>query len=220
MDQRLEKPTLSVWKQRVALLLQHANPSKWKLRIVLLYVVTLVALIAFVELVVLSHVFGWTWTGFQENGTLWDWLNLFMLPIAVAVAPIWLKARASWRLHIVVLAIVLAVLMALVVGGYFFGWTWTGFPQNGTLWAWLNLFMLPIVLAVLPIWIKAQEPWNIVVPAIVLAVLMALVVGGYFFGWTWTGFQKNGTLWNWITLLLLPLIVLAFKKELRPSSPK
>ena len=159
MDQRLEKPTLSVLKQRIALLLQHANPSKWKLRIVLLYVVTLVALIAFVELVVLSHVFGWTWTGFQENGTLWDWLNLFMLPIAVAVAPIWLKARASWRLHIVVLAIV-------------------------------------------------------------LAVLMALVVGGYFFGWTWTGFQKNGTLWNWITLLLLPLIVLAFKKELRPSSPK
>ena len=44
----------------------------------------------FLLLVVLgvgSNVFHWTWTGFQGQ-TLWDWMNLLITPILVAILPI------------------------------------------------------------------------------------------------------------------------------------
>jgi Pentapeptide repeats (8 copies) len=87
------------------------------------------------------------------------------------------------------------------------------------------LFIFPIVLAVATIWITTQPRWHVewtVVLVLVLAVFMVLVVGGYFWGWTWTGFDKHidpnkqsvpaKTLWDWITLLLVPLILLAVAK--------
>ncbi len=40
----------------------------------------------------------------------------------------------------------IAVLVALI-GGYFFHWNWTGYP-NKTLWDWLQLLIIPMVLAV------------------------------------------------------------------------
>ena len=40
----------------------------------------------------------------------------------------------------------------------------------------------------------------------VLAVFAAFVLGGYLGGWSWTGFAGN-TLWNWLQLLLLPLLL-------------
>ncbi len=36
-----------------------------------------------------SYAFNWTWTGFKENGTLWDWLGLLLVPLIVAALPIW-----------------------------------------------------------------------------------------------------------------------------------
>lgn len=42
--------------------------------------------------------------------------------------------------------------------------------------------------------------------ALAVAVLVALW-GGYAQGWKWTGFQKNDQLWDWLTLLLLPVAV-------------
>jgi hypothetical protein len=38
--------------------------------------------------------------------------------------------------------------------------------------------------------------------------LAILALGGYLLDWTWTGFSGN-TLWDWLKLLLLPLIVTA-----------
>jgi uncharacterized membrane protein len=121
----------------------------------------------------------------------------------------------------VLLVVTLVALMdfvALAVMSYVFVWTWTGFPDNGTLWDWLTLFILPTALGVGTIWFTTQPRWHVVwtvALVVVLAVFMVLVVGGYFFHWTWTGFSVKGkgdTLWNWIQLLLVPLIVLAVAK--------
>ncbi len=42
--------------------------------------------------------------------------------------------------------------------------------------------------------------------ALAVAALVALW-GGYAQGWKWTGFQKNDQLWDWLTLLLLPVVI-------------
>jgi uncharacterized membrane protein len=165
MDQRLEKPPTSALKQRTALSLQNFIPPELKPKAVLppqkhrihtlkhrtvLLVVTLVALMAFVALVVMSYVFSWTWTGFRDNGTLWDWLGLFILPIVLAVATIWFTTQPRWHVGwTVALVVVLAVFMVLVWGGYFLGWTWTGFSVKGkgdTLWNWITLLLVPLIL--------------------------------------------------------------------------
>jgi hypothetical protein len=39
-----------------------------------------------------------------------------------------------------------------------------------------------------------------------LAAFLVCVLGGYVWGWTWTGFRGN-TLWDWLHLLLLPLAI-------------
>ena len=39
-----------------------------------------------------------------------------------------------------------------------------------------------------------------------VATLVALW-GGYVQGWRWTGFRANGQLWDWLTLLLLPVVL-------------
>jgi hypothetical protein len=38
------------------------------------------------------------------------------------------------------------------------------------------------------------------------AVVVALC-GGYIRGWQWTGFRVNGQLWDWLTLLLVPVVL-------------
>src|SRR5579862_9546097 len=44
-----------------------------------------------------------------------------------------------------------------------------------------------------------------------LAVLLAIVtIGGYAFHWAWTGFQGN-TLWDWLKLLFLPIVLSSAK---------
>ena len=42
--------------------------------------------------------------------------------------------------------------------------------------------------------------------ALAVAVLVALW-GGYARGWNWTGFRANGQLWDWLNLLLLPVVI-------------
>ena len=37
------------------------------------------------------------------------------------------------------------------------------------------------------------------------AALAVTLWGGYIRGWPWTGFRDNNQLWNWLTLLLLPV---------------
>lgn len=92
-----------------------------------------------------GYVGNWGWTGFRGN-TLWDWLHLLLLPVALAFWPLWLRTRRadsrSWRLAAVVGVVVFVVLL---VFGYGLDWAWVGF-QGNTLWDWLELLILPFVL--------------------------------------------------------------------------
>jgi hypothetical protein len=51
--------------------------------------------------------------------------------------------------------------------------------------------------------LRAHHKWGI---AFVLTAWALTIVGGYAWGWSWTGYQGN-TLWDWLGLLLLPLLV-------------
>ena len=51
---------------------------------------------------------------------------------------------------------VAALFAVAVAGGYGLGWQWTGFQDNNTLWDWLQLLVLPVVIAALPIWYRTH----------------------------------------------------------------
>lgn len=100
---------------------------------------------------------GWSWTGFRANGTLWDWLHLLLLPLAVGTLPLWFGAfqeRRRWwaRWWPWALVGVSAALLIVAVGGYTLSWTWTGFRGN-TLWDWLQLILVPVILPLVMFWL-------------------------------------------------------------------
>ena len=39
------------------------------------------------------------------------------------------------------------------------------------------------------------------------AAFVVVLWGGYIWGWPWTGFRENSQLWDWLTLLLLPVVL-------------
>jgi hypothetical protein len=102
---------------------------------------------AFVVIVVAGYAVPWAWTGFAGN-SLWDWLNLGALPLAVALIPVFLELRSGWgRRHAAVLGTGAAVFLGLVLAGYLAKWRWTGFTGN-TVWDWLHLLLLPLLVPV------------------------------------------------------------------------
>jgi hypothetical protein len=104
-------------------------------------------------------------------------------------------------------AIVLALFAALVLAGYLVPWGWTGFTGN-TLWDWLSLALLPLVIATSTFW-RLPPRWtarHATIVAIGLVVIGSVVLAGYLVPWAWTGFTGN-TAWDWIKLLLLPLLL-------------
>ena len=152
---------------------------------------------------------GWKWTGFQQNDQLWNWLHLLLLPVVVGTIPLWMEhgefiSRARSRTYL----LTVAAFGVLVAAGYAVPLTWTGFPGN-TLWSWFQLILLPIALAALGVWPSARRSLGVfpkVAIGLVLAGWVATIVGGYDLGWTWTGYAGN-TLWDWLQLLLLPVVV-------------
>lgn len=112
-----------------------------------------------------------------------------------------------------------AALLVLALGGYVGGWGWTGFRGN-TLWDWLHLLVLPVTLAFLPLWLRTHvrdsTRWTLGL-ACAAVVFVVLAVGGYGFGWAWTGFRGN-TLWDWIELLIVPFVLPAVLAYLTASS--
>jgi len=52
--------------------------------------------IIFVVLVVLIAIFGWEWTGFARR-TLYEWLDILIIPIVLAVGVYWLEVRQGER---------------------------------------------------------------------------------------------------------------------------
>jgi hypothetical protein len=41
--------------------------------------------------------------------------------------------------------------------------------------------------------------------SVVAVAVLVVLCGGYLWGWSWTGFKANGQLWDWLTLLLVPV---------------
>ncbi len=110
----------------------------------------LTALGVFTAVVLAGYLIPWAWTGFEGN-TLWDWLNLIALPVALALTPAYTEIRAAWnRRHTVIALAALAVFALIVAGGYLEDWRWTGFTGN-KLWQWLHLLLLPTLLPVVVI---------------------------------------------------------------------
>jgi hypothetical protein len=166
-------------------------------------------LVTFVVLVIGGYVFDWAWTGFGDNDTLWDWLNLLLLPFIIATVPIWLEhgEYLDARVRRIIIGVV-AGFAALVVAGYAVPLAWTGFTGN-TLWDWLGLIMLPFVIATIRLWSELRprlSQRHFVIAAMEISVLVAVVLAGYLVPWEWTGFTGN-TLWDWIQLLLVPILL-------------
>ncbi len=119
------------------------------------------------------------------------------------------RVSSPVKLRYVVGAALLGALAVLLAGSYAGGWSWTGFRANGTLWDWLHLLLLPLVVATLPLWYSAfqtRRRWWLWALVVLLVAFTVVAVGGYEFSWTWTGFKGN-TLWDWVALLLVPAMV-------------
>jgi uncharacterized membrane protein len=102
-----------------------------------------VAVLAFSVLVIVGYTKPLTWTGFRGQ-TLWDWLTLILLPLALAGISAWPKSGRDVRTwHIVTGVLVLIGLTVTMIGGYLGDWRWTGYPGN-TLWDWLLLVLAPL----------------------------------------------------------------------------
>jgi hypothetical protein len=106
-----------------------------------------------------------------------------------------------------------------LVGGYGFNWSWTGFSDNGTLWDWLSLCLLPITLGLLPLAFELSTAVVLKAAGAVAVVLGVLLVGGYGLNWTWTGFRGN-TLWDWLHLMLVPVALPFVAHELGERQKK
>jgi hypothetical protein len=167
---------------------------------------------AVIAVVVLWGGYGhhWQWTGINgTTATLWDWLHLLLLPIAFGLLPVLLSRRIRMRRPQKMVCIAaIAGLALVVVAGYAVPWSWTGFEGN-KVWDWLELLALPLAVALTPLIPDLRRHWNrrhTEAALAGLAVFVVIVVGGYVGNWSWTGFRGN-TLWDWLHLLLLPLLL-------------
>jgi hypothetical protein len=173
-------------------------------------VVALLAALAivFAVLAVGGYGLGWRWTGLSRSVTLWDWLQVLALPVALGLAPVLLHHRRRLtRRHRTMLGLLLVLFGGLVLAGYLMPLPWTGFTGN-TLWDWLELALLPLVVGTASLWADRGLPagrFRLVGVAVLLA-FAGLVLAGYLVPWAWTGFRGN-TAWDWVKLLLLPVLV-------------
>lgn len=158
---------------------------------------------------------GWRWTGFQQNQQLWDWLQLVLLPVVAGTVPLWVRYRKYiGRTRTLVYTAVLAAWIGFVIAGYLIPLRWTGF-QGQTLWNWFELVLLPIAVActvalasqhIHPVKVLGMlRPHHKVISAALASGWIVTVIGGYGLRWGWTGYSGN-TLWDWLQLLLLPLV--------------
>lgn len=150
----------------------------------------------------------WSWTGFAGSTSLWDWLRLLVQPIALAFLTVRLLMGAPLRLGRAV-CLAGALLLAVLIGaGYAAHWSWTGFPGK-QLWDWLSLMLFPTVVVLLPEWIRRGEPFGPRARAgagLALVAFLLLVIGGYHWGWNWTGFTGN-TFRDWLDLMIAPFLL-------------
>jgi Na+/H+-dicarboxylate symporter len=99
--------------------------------------------VAFLAFVVVGYALPLTWTGFTGN-TLWDWLSLLLLPIAITSVRFLRAERTITWVHYGIGAMLLATLGLLIACGYLVPWSWTGFTGN-TFVDWIQLLILPVL---------------------------------------------------------------------------
>jgi hypothetical protein len=156
-----------------------------------------------------GYVGRWSWTGFETNNQLWNWLHLVLLPVAFGTVPLWLRfAEHMSHTRKVILAGVALAFVGFVIAGYLVPLSWTGFSGN-TLWNWLTLIVLPVALISVRAWPSSRREirnTHIAVFSVLGAAWIVTLIGGYASTWKWTGYQGN-TLWDWLSLLLAPLVI-------------
>jgi hypothetical protein len=156
-----------------------------------------------------GYLFHWRWSGLSGSVTLWDWLEVLALPFAIVAAPLLLRHHSRLhRRHQLAMVGGLTGFAAVVLAGYVVPLAWTGFPGN-TLWDWLELVLLPLVVATTSLlWGEKWQPrgWHLVAVMLGLGVFAVLVIAGYLVPMQWTGFTGN-TLWDWLKLLLVPVVL-------------
>lgn len=151
----------------------------------------------------------WRWTGFDGNTSLWSWLETFAQPLAFASLTVRLLSSArgwrAWRVAGAAMGVTLAV---IIVASYSWHWTWTAFAGK-QLWDWLHLMLFPVVVVLLPDWVRRGEPFGprqAVIATVALAGFAVLLLGGYRWGWTWTGFTGN-SFRDWLDLMIAPFLL-------------
>jgi hypothetical protein len=165
--------------------------------------------VATIVVIVGSYVGHWSWTGLTQNGQVWDWMELLLLPVALGTFPLWLRfsgRMSSTRRKALGGAVV--AFAGFVLAGYLVPLTWTGF-RGHTLWNWLTLIVLPLTITTATVWPKTGRTFRPVYrdAAAVLGVAwIVTLIGGYAGGWAWTGYPGN-TLWDWVELLLAPIAI-------------
>ena len=108
-------------------------------------VIGLTAFGLFVALVVAGYAIPWDWTGFVGN-TVWDWLGLVLLPLTLSIlAGYQFDVRSVQGHHLILISVFVGAITVMAIGGYTQGWDWTGF-QGNTLFDWLELLLLPVVI--------------------------------------------------------------------------
>jgi hypothetical protein len=120
------------------LVLLHRRRLSSRLRLVLL-----VGLAAFAGLVLAGYLVPLGWTGFTGN-TLWDWLELALLPVVLGTAAVWPAPGDLRASHWAVIGVGVAAFVVVVLCGYLVPWAWTGFSDNKA-WDWLKLLLLPVL---------------------------------------------------------------------------
>ena len=164
--------------------------------------------VAFLVTLIGGYAAGWQWTGFQANNQLWDWLHLLLLPVAFALLPVWLRySEHISRNRKLGLAAAVVAFWVFVAIGYLVPLTWTGF-KGQMLWNWLTLIALPVTLITVRAWPttgREVRKTHITVFTVLAIAWIATLIGGYAGSWHWTGYPGN-TLWDWLQLLLLPIV--------------
>jgi hypothetical protein len=155
----------------------------------------------------------WKWTGFEENGQVWDWLSLLLLPVVLGTIPLWIQDREYIGTgRRIIYAAVIVAFTGFAIAGYLVPISWTGFSGQ-RLWNWMELLVLPGALAMTAALtsrgIRYQgrllRPYERGMVIALVAGWIVTVIGGYALQWTWTGYSGN-TLWEWLQMLLEPLV--------------
>ncbi len=107
------------------------------------WMLVLAIVIGFACLVLAGYVVPLEWTGFPGN-TLWDWLELALLPVVLATATLWPAPGELRRRHWTLIGVGASAFVAVVLAGYLVPWEWTGFSDNKG-WDWLKLLLLPVL---------------------------------------------------------------------------